>query len=72
MALPLNKLEFPSYKKVLCQVWLILAQWFWRRRFSNFINLFSLFLIYLPLEEGGALYLNKLESPSLKDALCHV
>ena len=33
---------------------------------------FSLFRNYLPLEKGGALYLNKLESPSPKDALCQV
>ena len=33
---------------------------------------FSLFHNYLPLEKGGALHLNKLESPSSKDALCQV
>ena len=27
---------------------------------------------YLPLEKGGTLDLNKLESPSPKDALCQV
>jgi hypothetical protein len=31
-ALHLNKLESPSSKDDLCQVWLKLAQWFWRRR----------------------------------------
>ena len=31
--LHLNKLEPPSPKDVLCQVWLKLAQWFWKRRF---------------------------------------
>ena len=71
-ALHLNKLESPSPKKALCQVWLKLTQWFWRRRFFNFVNVFSLFQNYLPLEEGGALHLNKLESPSPKDALCQV
>ena len=70
--LHLNKLEFPSPKDALCQVWLKLAQWFWRRRFLNFINVFSLFRNYLPLEKVGALHLNKLESPSPKDALCQV
>ena len=30
-ALQLNKLESPSPKDALCQVWLKLAQWFWRR-----------------------------------------
>ena len=44
----------------------------YRRRFFNFVNSFSLFLNYLPLEKGGALHLNKLESPSPKDALCQV
>jgi hypothetical protein len=29
----LNKLEFPLPKDNLFQVWLILALWFWRRRF---------------------------------------
>jgi hypothetical protein len=28
--LHLNKLEFPPPKDDLCQVWLKLAQWFWR------------------------------------------
>ena len=67
-----NKLESPSPKDALCQVWLKLAQWFWRRRFFNFVNVFSLFRNYLPLEMGGALHLNKLESPSLKEALCQI
>ena len=70
--LHLNKQEFPSPKDALCQVWLKLAQWFWRRRFFNFVNVFSLFRNYLPLEKGGALHLNKLESPLPKDALCQV
>ena len=67
-ALHLNKLESPSPKDALRQVWLKLAQWFWRRRFLNFVNIFSLFFNYLPLKKG-ALHLNKLESPSPKDAL---
>mgnify|MGYP003684193043 CR=1 FL=1 len=41
-------------------------------RFFNFVNVFSLFRNYLPLEEGRALHLNKTESPSPKDALCQV
>ena len=49
-----------------------LAQWFWRRRFSNFVNVFSLFRNYLPLEEGRTHHLNKFESPLPKDALCQV
>ena len=38
--------------------------------FFNSVNVFSLFLNYLPLEKDGALHLNKLESPLPKDALC--
>ena len=70
--LHLNKRESPSSKDALCQVWLKMAQWFWRKRYLNFVNVFSLFHNYLPLEKGGALHLKKLESPSPKDALCQV
>ena len=71
-AFHLNKLKSPSPKDALCQVWLKLAKRFWRRRFFNFVTVFSLFRNHLPLEKGGVLHLNKLESPSPKDALCHV
>ena len=71
-ALHLIKLESPLPKDALCQVWLKLARWFWRRRFFKSVNVFSLFRNYLPLEKGGALPLNKLESPSPKNALCQV
>ena len=71
-ALHLNKLKSPSPKDALCQIWLKLAQWFWRRRFFNFVNVFSLILNYLPLEKSGPLNLNKLESPSPRDTLCQV
>ena len=33
-AFHLNKPESPSPKDALCQVWLKLAQWFWRRRWK--------------------------------------
>ena len=57
--LNLGALESPSPKDALCQVWLNLAEWF-LRRFLNFVNMFSSFLNYLPLEEiGVALHLNK-------------
>ena len=36
----LKKLESPSPKDALCQDWLKLAQWFWRRGFFNFVNIF--------------------------------
>ena len=52
----MDKLESPSLKNTLCQVRLKLVQWFWRRRFLKFVNLFSLFRYYLPLEKGVALY----------------
>ena len=71
MVLHLNKLESPSPKDSLRQIWLKLAQVFWRR-FSNFFNVILVFRNYPPLEKGRALHLNKLESPSSKDALCLV
>ena len=37
---------------VLCQVWLKLPHIFLRRRFSNFVNVLSLFLYYLPIGRG--------------------
>ena len=40
--------------------------------FLNFVNVFLLFRNSLPLEKGGALHLNNVESPSSKDALCQV
>ena len=53
---------------MLCQIWLKLAQWIWRRRlFFNLVNVFSLFRNYLPLEKGEVLHLNKLGFPSPKE-----
>jgi hypothetical protein len=72
LALYLNKLDLPSPKDNLYQVWLKLACWFWRRRFLKIFNAFLLFRYYLPLEEGYSLHLNKLESPPPKDDLCQV
>ena len=62
MALHLNKLESLSLKNVLCPIRLKLAQWFCRKIFLNFLNVFSLFHNYLPLEKSLALHLKKLES----------
>ena len=70
--LHLKKLESPSPKDALWQVWLKMAKWFWRRRFLKVVNLFLLIPDYLPFGKGVALHLNKLESPSPKDTLCHV
>ena len=39
----LNKFEFLSPKDALCQVSLKLAQWLWRRRLLNSVNVFPLF-----------------------------
>ena len=72
MALHLNKLDSSSPKDALCQAWLKLTLWFLRRRFFKFVNIFSLFPYYLPLEKGMALHLVKLESPIPEDALCQV
>jgi hypothetical protein len=69
--LHLNKLESPSPKDDLCQVWLKLAQWFWRRFLNDYTPILH-FCNYLPLEEDLALYLNKLEFPSFKDTVYQV
>ena len=51
-ALHLNKLKCSSPKDALCQVWLKLAQWFWRIYFLNFVIVFSLFVKLSPLGKG--------------------
>ena len=63
---------YPLHPRKNCQVWLKLAQWFWRRSIFNFVNALSQFRNYLPLEKGVALHLNKLEFLSPKDVLCQV
>jgi hypothetical protein len=65
--LSLKTIESSPSKDDLCQVWLKLAQWFWRRRFINDTTPFLHFCDYLPFEEDLALYLNKLEFPLPKD-----
>jgi hypothetical protein len=62
----------PTPMDDLCQAWLKLAQWFWRRRFLNESTPFSHFCDYLPFEEDLAIYLNKLEFSSSKDNLYQV
>ena len=64
------KLESPSPNDALCQVQSKLAQWFLRRRFLNWVNVFSLFRNYLPLTKVGDLHLNKIKSPLPKNSLC--
>ena len=51
--------------------------WHWpsvleKKIFFNFVNVFSLFRYYPPLEKGVALRSKKHESPSHKDAFCQV
>ena len=71
VVLNLNKLESLLPKDALCQVWLKLAHGSWEENFK-ISSMYLLFRNYLPLEEGVALHLNKLESTSPKDALCQV
>jgi hypothetical protein len=66
-----EQFESPSPKDDLCQVWLNLAKWFWRR-FLNDPTLFLRFCDYPPSKDNLALYLNKLEFPSPKDNLYQV
>ena len=47
-----KKLNSPSQKVALCQVWLKLAKWFWRK-LLNFVNVFLLLCYYLPLKKSG-------------------
>jgi hypothetical protein len=71
LTLYLHKLEFPSPKDNLYQVWLNLVGWFWRR----FFKIFSVFLLshyYLPLEKSYPLHLYRLEFPPPKDDWCQV
>ena len=63
----------PLHPRMLCAKF----GWNWpsgsgEEDFLSFVNLFSLFLSYLPLGKGGALHLNKFDSPAPKDALCQV
>jgi hypothetical protein len=67
-----KKLESPLPKDDLCEVWLKLAQRFWRRRFLNDSTPILYFCDYLPFGEVLALYLIKLESPLPKDDLYQV
>ena len=72
VALHLSKLESFLPKDAWSQASFKLAQWVWRRRFLNFIVVFSLFQNYLLLPKGLVLHLTKLEFPPTKDALCKV
>ena len=67
-ALPLTKLISPSPKDALCQVWLKLAQRFWRR----FVSMYFYYYVIFPLEKDVDLHLNKFVYSSPRDALCQV
>ena len=79
-ALRLNKLEFSSSKlnPVHPRIHCVKFGWNWPSCSGkeNLCLISSMFFRYLviifPLEKGGALHLNKRESPSPKDALCQV
>ena len=42
------------------------------KNFKDFVKVISLLRNYLPLEKGGVIHVNKLESYSLNDVLCQV
>ena len=47
----ISKIESTSPKDALCQVWLKLAQWFWRKRFLNILSMnFRYFFIIFPFK----------------------
>ena len=72
-ALHLNKIKFSSPKDEWCHVWSKLAKWFSRRSIFLFRQcFFSIFCNFFLMEKDRTLHLNKLESPSPKDALCQV
>ena len=67
-ALHLNKLESSSSKDDLCQVWLKLAQWFWRRRFLKLSMYFRSFVTISPWKRASPFILTNLNS--LHSRLC--
>ena len=73
VALHLNELDYPSPKGCfvpsLVKIGPVVLK---KRDFSSLSMFFLLFRNYLPLEKGGVLHLNKLESQSPKNALCQV
>ena len=53
-----EQIRIPSPKDVLCQFWLTLTQWFWRRFLKFRQNIFAISQ-FPPLEKGGGLHLKK-------------
>ena len=68
MVLHLNKLESPL--DALWQVWLKLAQRFWRRRFLNFVNVFFCYFVISPLGKGWGPSFEKNFNPLHPRLLC--
>ena len=65
-----KQFKFRLPTNVLCQIWLILAQLFWRKITLNVFNLFLVLSYNLSLKKKAVkLNLNKLKSPFLKNAL---
>ena len=62
---PLYCVELHLKKLAFCKVWLKSVEWFWRKRISIFVNVFSLFCKNLPLKKSVSLNLKIFES-SLK------
>ena len=62
--LHLNKLEFPSYKDALCQVWLKMAQCFWNKIFFLIQWIFEI-LFWSPLEKRHGPLLNYFHTKNL-------
>ena len=61
VALQFDEIKLPSPEDALCQVWSKLAPCF-KRRFLNFINVFSLFR-YLPLKKVQSLIFKIILNP---------
>ena len=58
-------------RMILCHICLKLAQWFWRRRFFFLYFQYNFtFCYYLPLKKSVALYLDNIEFPPSKEAMC--
>ena len=67
VTLHLNKVDSPSPKDDLCQIWLKLAKTHWKRRNFIFFNVFFAISWLSPLENGMTLHLNKFKSPLHKN-----
>ena len=59
----IEQIWIPLPKDALCQVWLKLALWFWRRRLLKVVNVLLFLHNYPSFTKVKAFYLNNLESP---------